>query len=61
MALKEVQTALERVQSLEHVAGYVCMTSTGTPSSSSFFDRLGSVVQVCRFEVPSLRNTPEAW
>jgi hypothetical protein len=39
MALKEVQTALDRVQSLEHVAGYVCMTSTGRSSSSSSSDR----------------------
>jgi hypothetical protein len=30
MALKEVQTTLDRVQTLEHVIGYVCMTSSGT-------------------------------
>jgi predicted RNA-binding protein len=29
MALKEVQTALDRVQTLEHVVGYICMTSSG--------------------------------
>lgn len=29
MALREIQTALDRIQSLAHVSGYVCMTSAG--------------------------------
>ena len=30
MALKEIQATLERIQSLDYVAGYVCMTTSGT-------------------------------
>lgn len=29
MALKEVQSILDRVQTLEHVIGHICMTSSG--------------------------------
>jgi hypothetical protein len=29
MALKEVQIALDRIQTLEDVVGYICMTSSG--------------------------------
>lgn len=37
MALKEVQTALDRVQTLEHVVGYICMTSSGMQFNFKIF------------------------
>ncbi|CAF3303075.1 unnamed protein product [Rotaria socialis] len=36
MALKEVQIMLDRVQTLEHVTGYICMTSSGMPIRTNF-------------------------
>ncbi|CAF0820493.1 unnamed protein product [Rotaria sordida] len=36
MALREIQTALDRVQTLEHVTGYICMTSSGVPIRTTF-------------------------
>ncbi|CAF1311241.1 unnamed protein product [Adineta steineri] len=38
MALREVQTALDQIQILEHVIGYICMTSNGVPVRTTFDD-----------------------
>ena len=58
MSLREVQLALERIQALEHVTGYVCMTSSGRQLHEKIpFDQLPFIFLLIKITGIPVRTT----